>query len=57
MPFVRGEDGFDFPATREAALRLAEAGVTHFSVNLRRSIASATDARAFLEQLAESLHG
>ena len=57
MPFVRGDDGFDFPATREAALRLADAGVTHFSVNLRRSIASATDAAAFLEQLAESLHG
>lgn len=57
MPFVRGDDGFDFPATREAALRLADAGVTHFSVNLRRSIASATDARAFLEQLAEGLHG
>ena len=55
MPFVRGDDGFDFPATREAALGLAEAGVTHFSVNLRRSITSATDARAFLEQLAEGL--
>ena len=41
MPFVRGDDGFDFAATREAALRLADAGVTHFSVNLRRSIASA----------------
>ncbi len=57
LPFVRGDDGFDFPATREAALRLVEAGVTHFSVNLRRSIASAADARAFLEQLAEGLHG
>jgi len=56
MPFVRGDDGFDFPATREAALRLADAGVTHFSVNLRRSVASASDARAFLEQLAEGLH-
>lgn len=56
MPFVRGDDGFDFPATREAALALADAGVTHFSVNLRRSIASAADARAFLEQLAEGLH-
>ncbi len=55
MPFVRGDEGFDFPATREAALRLADAGVTHFSVNLRRSIASAADARAFLEQLAEGL--
>lgn len=55
MPFVRGDDGFDFPATRDAARRLADAGVTHFSVNLRRSIASATDARAFLEQLAEGL--
>jgi probable F420-dependent oxidoreductase len=54
-PFVRGDDGFDFPATREAALRLRDAGVTHFSVNLRRSIASAADARAFLEQLAEGL--
>ncbi len=57
MPFVRGDDGFDFPATREAALRLADAGVTHFSVNLRRSVASAADARTFLEQLAEGLHG
>jgi probable F420-dependent oxidoreductase len=57
MPFVRGDDGFDFPATREAALRLADAGVTHFSVNLRRSIASAADARTFLEQLAEGLQG
>ena len=57
MPFVRGDDGFDFSATREAALRLADAGVTHFSVNLRRSIASADDARAFLEQLAEGLGG
>ena len=57
MPFVRGDEGFDFPATREAALRLADAGVTHFSVNLRRSIASAGDARAFLEQLAEGLGG
>lgn len=57
MPFVRGDDGFDFPATREAALRLTDAGVTHFSVNLRRSVASAPDARAFLEQLAEGLHG
>ncbi len=57
MPFVRGDDGFDFPATRDAALRLTDAGVTHFSVNLRRSIASADDARAFLEQLAEGLHG
>ena len=55
MPFVRGDDGFDLPATREAALRLRDAGVTHFSVNLRRSIASADDARAFLEQLAEGL--
>jgi probable F420-dependent oxidoreductase len=55
LPFVRGEDGFDLPASREAALRLAEAGVTHFSVNLRRSIASAGDARAFLEQLGEGL--
>lgn len=55
MPFVRGDDGFDFGATREAALRLRDAGVTHFSVNLRRSIASAEDARAFLEQLAEGL--
>jgi probable F420-dependent oxidoreductase len=55
LPFVRGDDGFDFPASREAALRLAEAGVTHFSVNLRRSISSAADARAFLEQLAEGL--
>ena len=55
MPFVRGDDGFDFAATREAALRLVEAGVTHFSVNLRRSIASAGDARAFLEQLVEGL--
>lgn len=57
MPFVRGDDGFDYPATREAAVRLTDAGVTHFSVNLRRSIASAADARAFLEQLAEGLHG
>ena len=57
MPFVRGEDGFDFPATREAALRLGDAGVTHFSVNLRRSVASASDARAFLEQLVEGLQG
>ena len=55
MPFVRGDDGFDFAATREAALRLADAGVTHFSVNLRRSIASAADARSFLEQLVEGL--
>jgi probable F420-dependent oxidoreductase len=55
LPFVRGEGGFDLPASREAALRLAEAGVTHFSVNLRRSIASAGDARAFLEQLGEGL--
>jgi probable F420-dependent oxidoreductase len=55
LPFVRGEDGFDFAATREAALELAGAGVTHFSVNLRRSIASAADARSFLEQLAEGL--
>jgi probable F420-dependent oxidoreductase len=55
MPFVRGDDGFDFGATREAALRLAESGVTHFSVNLRRSIASPGDARAFLEQLVEGL--
>jgi probable F420-dependent oxidoreductase len=55
MPFVRGDDGFDFPATREAALALADAGVTHFSVNLRRSIASAADARGFLEQLVEGL--
>ena len=55
LPFVRGDDGFDFPASRDAALRLAEAGVTHFSVNLRRSIASAADARRFLEQLAEGL--
>jgi len=55
MPFVRGDDGFDLPATREAALRMRDAGVTHFSVNLRRSIASADDARAFLEQLAEGL--
>ena len=57
MPFVRGDDGFDFPATRDAALHLADAGVTHFSVNLRRSIATAGDARAFLEQLAEGLGG
>ena len=55
LPFVRGDDGLDFPASRDAALRLAEAGVTHFSVNLRRSIASAADARSFLEQLAEGL--
>jgi probable F420-dependent oxidoreductase len=55
MPFVRGDDGFDLPATREAAKRLAEAGVTHFSVNLRRSIASPSDAGAFLEQLVEGL--
>ena len=39
----------------KAALRLADAGVTHFSVNLRRSIASAADARSFLEQLVEGL--
>ncbi len=55
VPFVRGDDGFDLPATRDAALRLRDQGVTHFSVNLRRSIASADDARAFLEQLAEGL--
>jgi probable F420-dependent oxidoreductase len=55
LPFVRGDDGFDLPASREAALHLAEAGVTHFSVNLRRSVSSATDARAFLETLAEGL--
>lgn len=55
MPFVRSDDGFDLPATRDAALRLRDAGVTHLSVNLRRSIASADDARAFLEQLAEGL--
>jgi probable F420-dependent oxidoreductase len=55
LPFVRGDDGFDFPATRDAALRLRDAGVTHFSVNLRRSVASADDARSFLEQLAEGL--
>jgi probable F420-dependent oxidoreductase len=55
LPFVRGDDGFDFPATRDAALAQRDAGVTHFSVNLRRSIASADDARAFLEQLADGL--
>jgi probable F420-dependent oxidoreductase len=55
MPFVRSDEGFDLPATREAALRLRDAGVTHFSVNLRRSIASPDDARAFLEQLVEGL--
>jgi probable F420-dependent oxidoreductase len=55
LPVVRGDVGWDLPATRDAALRLAEAGVTHFSVNLRRNIASAGDARAFLEQLAEGL--
>ena len=36
-------------------LRLRDAGVTHFSVNLRRSVASPDDARAFLEQLVEGL--
>lgn len=55
LPFVRGDDGIDFPASRDAALRLAEAGVTHFSVNLRRNVASAADARAFLEHLTEKL--
>jgi len=55
LPFVRGDEGFDYPATREAALRLRDQGVTHFSVNLRRSVASADDARAFLEQLVEGV--
>ncbi len=55
LPVVRGDDGIDLPATRAAALDLADAGVTHFSVNLRRSVASADDARDFLEGLAEGL--
>lgn len=55
LPVVRGDDGLDLAATRDAALRLAEAGVTHFAVNLRRNVASAADARAFLEGLAEGL--
>jgi len=55
LPVVRGDDGLDLAATRDAALRLAEAGVTSFAVNLRRNTTSAADARAFLERLAESL--
>ncbi|HEY5886846.1 MAG TPA: TIGR03619 family F420-dependent LLM class oxidoreductase [Acidimicrobiales bacterium] len=55
VPFVRGDDGVDFGASRDAALRLVDAGVTHFSVNLRRSVESAAGARGFLEQLAEGL--
>ncbi len=55
LPAVRGDDGLDLPATRDAALRLADAGVTHFSVNLRRNTTSAGDAGKFLERLAEGL--
>jgi probable F420-dependent oxidoreductase len=55
LPAVRGEDGLDLRATRDAALRLVEAGVTHFSLNLRRSTATAGDARAFLEELVAGL--
>jgi probable F420-dependent oxidoreductase len=55
LPVVRGDAGLDLGATREAALELVEAGVTLFSVNLRRNVASADDARAFLETLAEGL--
>jgi probable F420-dependent oxidoreductase len=55
LPLVRGEDGLDLAATRDAALELAEAGVTLFSVNLRRNAASVDDARAFLERLADGL--
>ncbi len=55
LPVVRGADGLDLAATRDAALRLTEAGVTSFAVNLRRNTTSAADARAFLERLAEGL--
>jgi probable F420-dependent oxidoreductase len=55
LPVVRGDEGMDLPATREAALGMVEAGVTHFSVNMRRSTSSADEARAFLERLTEGL--
>jgi probable F420-dependent oxidoreductase len=55
LPVVRGEDGLDLAATRDAALALVEAGVSLFSVNLRRNAASVDDARAFLERLADGL--
>ncbi len=55
LPLVRGDEGLDLPATREAALELVEAGVTLFSVSLRRNVADAGAARQFLERLATGL--
>lgn len=55
LPVVRGDEGMDLAATRDAALELAAAGVTLFSVNLRRSAGDADGARRFLEALADGL--
>jgi probable F420-dependent oxidoreductase len=53
LPIVRGDDGIDLGSSMQAADPLIEAGVTSFSVNLRR-MATAEDARPWLESVARA---
>lgn len=56
LPIVRGDAGIDLDASMEGVDPLIEAGVTSFSVNLRR-MAAPEDARPWLESVADAWRG
>ena len=54
LPVVRADPGIDWTATMSGATALSGEGVTHFSVNLRRSVASAGEAADWLGTIGEA---